>query len=115
MLLLAAAAAAAGGGEAACAGSSMENYPLYGEAHAALSQNCEETHTKDKKRRRNLGLFNELLLAVSSHSLRGGISASLHCKHKRKSKSFQQPFGCKTGSILIDTVQQSVKGVKRAK
>lgn len=49
MLLLAAAVAAAGGGEAACAGSSMENYPLYGEAHAALSQNCEETHTRTQK------------------------------------------------------------------
>lgn len=37
--------------EAACAGSSMENYPLYGKASAALSSKYDE------ERHKNIGLF----------------------------------------------------------
>lgn len=71
----------------------MENYPLYGEAHAALSPNCEERNTRK--------MYLSFLTTPCPHC--GGISASLHRKHKRKSKSFQTYFSCKMGCILIES------------
>lgn len=72
----------------------MENYPLYGEARAALSRNCEERH-------KNIRLFNNAAPSPL-HSQCGGISASPHREHKWKSKSFQRWFWCKMGCILIE-------------
>lgn len=70
----------------------MENYPLYGEAGAALSP-------KMARRDKNIGLFLFLVFwgvkklqirRLISNAQCGGISASLPGENKRKSKSFQR-------------------------